>query len=176
MYGYEGASLSVLQEVTGLTKGSLYGNFSDKQEIATEVFRYSMAKVREFVSGKIEGKKTAREKLIALVSFYADYVFNPPIPGGCPLLNHAVDADDHHSFLRETVASEIDRTIRFIASVLDEGKKNGEFSREIKSLELATIFFTSIEGALMVSRVSNSDVPMKIVVRHCKSILDTITI
>jgi TetR/AcrR family transcriptional regulator, transcriptional repressor for nem operon len=174
-HGFDGATLGLLQEATGLTKGSLYGNFSDKQEIAKAAFRYSMERVREFVGGKVQYQKSAKQKLLALLTFYSDYVFNPPIAGGCPLLNNAVEADDHHTFMKKTVASEIDKTISFISSLLEDGKKNGEFRKDIKCAELATIFFSSIEGAIMVSRVSGSDAAMKSVFRHCKYLLDTIS-
>lgn len=173
--GFEGTSLSVLQEVTGLTKGGLYGNFRDKEEIALEAFHYSVEKVRDAMRAELKDVKTAREKLLTLISFFARYVFEPPVPGGCPLLNHAVEADDAHTTMKEAVADRIGQVISFIANVLDEGKRKGEFRRDVKSRELAVLFFTSIEGAIMISRVSGSDSTMRIVVRNCKKILDQIS-
>ncbi len=174
--GFWGTSLSDLQVATGLTKGSLYGNFSDKEEIAREAFYYAMQQTRAFVRDRMNRKETARGKLIALLSFYSDYVFNPPIPGGCPLLNSAVEADDFNLTMKEAVAEEIAKTIGSIAELLELGKRSGEFRRDFKVKELATVFFTSVEGAIMVSRVSGTDTAMKIVVRHCKGLLDQITI
>lgn len=174
--GFQGTSLSDLQKATGLTKGSLYGNFSDKEEIAKEAFYYAMRQTRAFVLERMNGKSTARGKLVALLSFYADHVFNPPIPGGCPLLNSAVEADDFNLPMKKAVAEEIAHTIRSIARLLEEGKRNGEFRTDFKAKELAIVFFTSVEGAIMVSRVSGSNLAMKIVVRHCKNLLDQITI
>lgn len=174
--GFQGTSLADLQDATGLTKGSLYGNFSDKEEIAREAFCYAMDEIRSFVRQRMNRKGTAREKLAALLSFYAEYVFNPPIPGGCPLLNNAVEADDFHPDLKNLVATEIENTIAAIAQILEQGRKSGEFKRDLRVRELAVIFFTSVEGAIMVSRVSGSDRAMKIVVRHCKSLLDQISI
>jgi TetR/AcrR family transcriptional regulator, transcriptional repressor for nem operon len=173
--GYRGTSLSDLELATGLSKGSLYGNFLDKEEIAREAFYHSMAQIRNFVCERLSRQKTARGKLIALLSFYAAYVFNPPIPGGCPLLNTAVEADDFNPPMRTIVSDEIEKTITAIIELLELGKRSGEFVQDFKSRELATLFFASVEGALMVSRVSGSDRAMKIVVRHCKSILDQIT-
>jgi AcrR family transcriptional regulator len=40
--GFAGTSLSDLTEATGLTKGSIYGNFENKEEIAIQVFKYSI--------------------------------------------------------------------------------------------------------------------------------------
>ena len=172
--GYQGTSLSDLETATGLTKGSLYGNFSDKQEIAREAFQYAMGQIRSVVRDRINKKKTARDKLLALISFHADYVFNPPIAGGCPLLNTAIEADDCNPLMKKAVAAEIQKTIDAIAELLESGKKNGEFVRTFKSQELAVVFFTGFEGALMMSRVAGSDKAMKIVVKHCRSLLDQI--
>jgi TetR/AcrR family transcriptional regulator, transcriptional repressor for nem operon len=175
MYGFEGASLSVLQEATGLTKGSLYGNFRDKEEIAVAAFHYSMDTVRRFFNDRISRKTSAREKILAFITVYADFVFNPPIKGGCPLLNNAVEADDSHTTMRKLVSEDIDRTVAYIASLFDDGRKNGEFKKDIKSRELAFLVFSSIEGALMVSRVSRDDASMKAIVKYFKNLLDQIS-
>lgn len=174
--GYAGTSLLDLTEATGLSKGALYGNFRDKEEIAVAVFHYSMEKVKEAVQVKLEKADTYKDKILRLFDFYSQYVFASPIPGGCPLMNYAVDADDHHLFLKKSVAAEIVGTIDFIAKLLEKGRKNGEFNSDIKPKELASLFFCSIEGAIVISRVSSSDTAMKTVIRNCKTILDQITI
>ena len=51
--GYAGTSLIDLTKATGLSKGALYGNFSNKEEIAMSVFQHSMEKVREAAQTKI---------------------------------------------------------------------------------------------------------------------------
>jgi TetR/AcrR family transcriptional regulator, transcriptional repressor for nem operon len=175
MYGFEGTSLALMQEATGLTKGSIYGNFRDKDEIAIETFRYSMEYVRKFFRDRIELKKSAVQKLMTFVTVYADFVFNPPIPGGCPLLNKAVEVDDDHPSMRAVVKEEMEKVIDFVTSLFDEGRKSREFRADIKSRELAYVFFTSIEGAIMVSRATNSDVAMKAVVKQCKNLLESIS-
>ena len=38
--GYAGTSLAHISEATGLTKGSIYGNFANKYEVAKEVFLF----------------------------------------------------------------------------------------------------------------------------------------
>jgi AcrR family transcriptional regulator len=173
--GFHGTTVSDLETATGLTKGSLYGNFSDKEEIAREAFYHSLTQIRDFVRERMNQKETARDKLIALLSFYAAYVFDPPIAGGCPLLNTAVEADDFNPMMKKVVSDEIEVTVSAIAGVLESGRRSGEFVRNFKPRELATIFFTCVEGAIMVSRVSGSDKAMKIAVRHCKSLLDQIS-
>jgi TetR/AcrR family transcriptional regulator, transcriptional repressor for nem operon len=173
--GYEGTSLSDLIDVTGLTKGSLYGNFRDKEEISTEAFHYSIGKVKDMMKKELEGAMTYKKQLVALLDFYARYVFDPPIPGGCPLLNTAIEADDHHTSMRKVVTKELLSTIDFISSLIKKGIAAGEFKKNIKPHELAYTFFCSVEGALMFARVERSREPMDIIVRHCKNILEQIS-
>src|ERR1700722_8888899 len=43
--GYAGTSLSDITAATGLTKGSIYGNFADKDEVALAAFDYNIGKL-----------------------------------------------------------------------------------------------------------------------------------
>jgi TetR/AcrR family transcriptional regulator, transcriptional repressor for nem operon len=174
--GFDGTSLADLTKATGLTKGALYGNFRDKEEIGTEAFRYSIAKVREVGRKKMEAAQTFKMQLLALLDFYSNYVFDPPVPGGCPLLNTAVEADDHRTGMRKVVTQELMKTIDFITQLIKDGMAAGEFKPDTKPYELAYSFFCSVEGALMFSRVERSREPMDIVVNHCKKMLDQISI
>jgi TetR/AcrR family transcriptional regulator, transcriptional repressor for nem operon len=173
--GFEGTSLTDLTEATGLTKGALYGNFPSKEKIASAAFHYSMKKVRELVKKDLDECVTYKEKLVALLNFYSTYVFNPPIPGGCPLLNSAVEADDNRSRMRPVVAKEILSTVDFIKALIDAGITSGEFKKNTDAQQLAYTFFCAIEGALMFARVERSREPMDIVVKHCIKLLDEIT-
>jgi TetR/AcrR family transcriptional regulator, transcriptional repressor for nem operon len=174
--GFDGTSLTDLTEATGLSKGAIYGNFSDKEEIATEAFRYSIGKVKELVLNRMEGVQSCKGQLLALLDFYSEYVFNPPIKGGCPLLNASVEVDDHHHSMRRVVVKELSDTVAFISNLLEEGIRKKEFRKDIKCQELAYVFFCSIEGALMFSRAERSRQPMDIVIKHCKNILKNISI
>lgn len=174
--GFEGTSLSDLTEATGLTKGALYGNFSDKDEIAVEAFKHSVKTVKRMVREHLLPGKSYRKQLSLLLDFYAKYVFEPPVVGGCPLLNSAIEVDDHRTSMRGIVASELVSTIDFITSLLTKGIRAKEFKKDIKPRQLAYTFFCSVEGALMFSRVEKSREPMDIIVKHCKKILDDISI
>ena len=173
--GFHGTSLTELTAATGLTKGALYGNFQDKEEMALEAFQYSITKVREVVNQELSGALTCKEQLIALLSFYSNYVFSPPIPGGCPLLNTAIEVDDHRTSMRRVLVKELHHTIGFIQNLLQRGMEKNEFRQDIDPAGIAYILFCSIEGALMFSRAERSREPMDIIVQHCKNILDQIT-
>ncbi|HYG01689.1 MAG TPA: TetR/AcrR family transcriptional regulator [Chryseosolibacter sp.] len=173
--GYDGTSLSDLTDATGLSKGAIYGNFRDKDEIASEAFLYAIEKVRATARLKLDECLSYKDRLISLLDFYAAYVFNPPIKGGCPLLNHAVEIDDHHPEMRKVVVKELLRTISFITELIGLGIEAGEFKKDTDARRIAYVIFCSIEGALMFSRAEKSIEPMDIIVKHCKDIIQQIS-
>ncbi|RZL99390.1 MAG: TetR/AcrR family transcriptional regulator, partial [Pedobacter sp.] len=51
--GYAGTSMNDLTAATGLTKGAIYGNFENKDEVAVAAFDYNFSKITEHLKGKI---------------------------------------------------------------------------------------------------------------------------
>jgi AcrR family transcriptional regulator len=172
--GFAGTSLADLCAVTGLTKGAVYGNFKNKEELAAAAFAWSVSKVKSAGTHQIARQNTYCGKLFALLDFFADYVLNPPIKGGCPLLNTAVEADDGRPGIKPVVSKEIDGVMMWIAGMLDKAKKAGELRNEFSSKAYAVFFLCSIEGAIMYARVSASEEPMKTVIRNIKSIVNSL--
>lgn len=174
--GFAGTSLTDLTTSTGLTKGALYGNFHNKEDLAMEAFRYAVQNVKDLIKNRVEKEITYKRQLRAMLDFFAAYVFNPPVPGGCPMLNAAVDSDDHLPGMRRVVVKELMSTVMFIYNLLNKGVRAGEFRKDINARELAYTIFCSVEGAIMFSRAERSEEPMKIIVKHCKKLLNEISI
>jgi TetR/AcrR family transcriptional regulator, transcriptional repressor for nem operon len=173
--GFDGTSLADLEAETGLSKGALYGNFRDKETLAAQAFAHSTARIKHLMLEELKGISSHRGKLFALLDFFARYADRPPIAGGCPLMNLAVEADDNRISMRPVVAGEINRMVRFIDALIRKGIRSGEFKKDTDHRALAYTFFCALEGAIMFSRVERSREPMHIIVDHCKTKLDQIT-
>ncbi len=154
--GYAATSIADILDQTGLAKGCLYGHFDSKDQLAEAVLSLSFEKVAMAVKISTESKVTPREKLIALLEFYENYSVNPIIKGGCPLLNAAVDADDQYSELSKIASKFMNRSVLFIASIIQLGKERKQFQASIEPLEEAKYIFATIEGAIMMSKLANS--------------------
>ena len=65
--GYQRTTMSTLTRALGLTKGAIYGHFTDKDELAVEAFRYSVRQMSERLrrssSGLIKGRWTSCAQL-----------------------------------------------------------------------------------------------------------------
>jgi TetR/AcrR family transcriptional regulator, transcriptional repressor for nem operon len=70
-----------------------------------------------------------------------------PIPGGCPLFNTAVDADDGNPVLRELAVRALRGWRDDLIQAVKRGMERSCIKREINPKELADIIIFSLEGA-----------------------------
>lgn len=153
--GYAGTSLTDMTNATKLTKGSIYGNFANKDEVALAVFDHNLKKVNSIFQQQIVKYSSAKDKLMVYGNVYADFE-NYPFPlGGCPILNTAIESDDTHPALRSKVAAAIDGWKKNIMGILEEGKKNKEFDKNINTEQIALTIIALIEGGIMISRTTS---------------------
>lgn len=152
--GYVGTYLSDLTEATGLTKGSIYGNFKDKNEVALEAFRYNYRFQTATLLDKIEEQQNAVDKLVVFMDFYkASYkaIFKN---GGCAILNTAVDADNGNESLRVEVVKKIQDWHHLIVSILSEGMDKGEI-RPLLANDYAYRMIALVEGSILIAKTLN---------------------
>lgn len=172
--GFAGTTMSELTAATGLTKGSIYGNFSTKEEVAVEAFQYAVAKMRAELNAVTKLYQSPLEQLIGIIDYLRTYVLQPPVPGGCVLLNTAVEADDNNPVLKGRVSGELKKIVDTIHGLLKKAVAAGEIVRDCETRTLAYNIFCAIEGAVMMSRVQNSTKPMQEVSAFWKQYLDTL--
>jgi len=152
--GYAGTSLSDLTEVTGLTKGSIYGNFVNKDEVALAAFDHNWKTVQNIVKGQMKGKATIREQLLVYVDVY-EHFFSQPFPvGGCPILNTSIEADDTHPMLKKKAVEGIVQWKNSIVALIEKGIETKEFSTDVQAEEVAWGIIALIEGGIMIGKVT----------------------
>lgn len=152
--GYTGTYLSDLTEATGLSKGSIYGNFKDKNEVAVEAFKYNYKFQTDKLLSVIEKEKSADKKLLAFLNYYKTAY--PAIfeNGGCAILNTAVDADNGNEQLKQEVIKKIDGWSDTIIVILEEGITKGEL-KPINTKEYSYKMIAMIEGSIFLSKTLN---------------------
>jgi TetR/AcrR family transcriptional repressor of nem operon len=156
--GYAATSMSDILKATGLAKGGIYGNFSSKDEIASEAFDYSYQKVMDAIRFKTRQHTTASGKLNAIYQFYRNYTVNPEINGGCPILNTAIDADDNLPFLKRKAADALREILTALEIIITAGVESGEFYNTLDARKEALFIFGLIEGGIMMSKLTDSPV------------------
>lgn len=168
--GFEGASLGELMTATGLEKGGIYRHFTGKEELAAEAFDYTWAVARELRMQGIAEEKTGLGKIRRYIANFVAY--RSPVPGGCCILNTAVDADDGNPILRDRVTKALEGWISRLQTYLRLAAKQGELRPGVDTKAVATMVIATLEGALMMSRLEKSDRALKGVEKYLYSWLD----
>jgi TetR/AcrR family transcriptional regulator, transcriptional repressor for nem operon len=156
MKGYAGTSLQDLTKATGLTKGSIYGNFKNKDEVAVAVYKHSVALLDQRITAFLEPRNSMLDKLLGIVDYYRTNWKQIFEKGGCPMQNASVEADDTLSVLKKPVQTSIRNWVKGIGLVIEKGQRKGEFKKSIEAEEYAYAIITLLEGGIMLGKIMNS--------------------
>ena len=127
--GYSGTSMRDLVRESGLEKGGIYNHFAGKEELALEAFDHAVNIMGERLRSALGGREGALERLFAVIDVLSGLVEEPPVAGGCPILNIAVEADDAHPVLKERAARGATDWLMIIGKIIKEGRERGASGR-----------------------------------------------
>jgi TetR/AcrR family transcriptional regulator, transcriptional repressor for nem operon len=170
--GYSGAALSDLMRATGLEKGGIYRHFESKQELAEEAFDHAWKLAMDSRFEGTEGIPNAVDRLGQFVRNFRERRTGL-VPGGCPLLNTAIDSDDSNPQLRVKARQALSSWLDRLQSIAEEGQRRGEVRSDVDSAKLATLIASTLEGSLMVSRLQRKEEPLDLACRHLEEYLET---
>jgi TetR/AcrR family transcriptional repressor of nem operon len=169
--GFEGTSLSDLMRVTGLQKGGIYRHFSSKEELAIEAFDYAWQKAVERRLEGVDDAKDAVERLAKMIDNFVD-IRTGLVPGGCPLMNTTVDSDDGNPVLRARARGALSGWMARLTKAAAYGIARGEIDSRVDPKALGQLIISTLEGALLISRLENDRAPLDQVRRHLRKYLE----
>ena len=170
-YGFSGFSMSELMKATGLEKGGIYRHFDTKEQLAAEAFEYAW---REALNTRMQDLGTDSNSVEWLKRFIDNFVHRrPSVPGGCPLLNTAIDADDGNPVLRHLALRALRGWRGNLIEVVKRGIERKEIKPGVNPKEVADIMISSLEGALMMSRLEGNRDALLAMQSYLNSYLDT---
>lgn len=152
--GYEGCSMQDILDATGLEKGGVYRHFASKEELAVEAFRYALSNSVKMRTDNLENVHGAVEKLSYVVRRFTEVP--SAMPGGCPLMNTAIDADDGNPALRRLARDGIKDWKARLSRIITDGIRNGEIRKNVEPRRIANTVIATLEGALMISRIEDN--------------------
>jgi AcrR family transcriptional regulator len=162
--GFAGTSLNDMTAATGLTKGSIYGNFGGKDEVALAVFDYNLRKVTQIFESELGKQKSVKEKLLTYTDVYANFQNFPFPAGGCPMQNTAIEADDTHPALKKKAQTAILNWKKLITNLIQQGIDNKEISVDVDPEQFAITMIATIEGMTMISNLTRKPEYRKMII------------
>ncbi|MBY0451286.1 MAG: TetR/AcrR family transcriptional regulator [Cyanobacteria bacterium] len=182
--GYAALTMDDILEATGLKKGALYNHFKDKEALCCEAHRYACQMhariLSEYVQENLKkGKFGAKDKLIAHIDGFMALTQKPGVPGGCPLFNMAMQTAEIARLpelgsqiplaLRETVLSGLNHWSLSLQGIVSEGKMTQEIQASQSASNVSAIIISTLEGALIMTRLYQSWDPLETAAAHLKS-------
>ncbi len=149
--GYAGTSLSDITKATGLTKGAIYGNFKNKEELAVAAFDTTVKKMLRRISDHQATTSSPLKKLFLITDFYRNYYDFSQELGGCPVLNMGVDAKHQNPLLFERVKYTISKIKGNLIKILEAGQQLKEINHKIDSQLYAKRIYTMVIGAIFMT-------------------------
>jgi TetR/AcrR family transcriptional repressor of nem operon len=170
--GYAGTSMSDLTNATGLTKGSIYGNFENKEEVALAVFDFNYSRITQRTAEQIAKAETYHDKLMVYANVYKSVIYNQGNRGGCPILNTAIEADDTNVSLKSKAAQAVLRWENNIARLIEQGIEAGEFKAGVDIRQTSLSIVALIEGGVMISKVTSDTTNMDNILKTVELLID----
>lgn len=170
-HGYSGTSMSDLTKATGLTKGAIYGNFTNKEELAFVAFKYNVDRVVNQISQELSAIESPLNQLYGLTNFYRRYRAYTIEFGGCPIVNIGVDANHDNPALLERVQEVISKLQYLITKMIVKGQEAGEIKKDADAQKYGRLIYTIIEGAVFMTVTMNNDTYLNEMMNHIDAVI-----
>jgi len=172
--GLAATAMSDIMDATNLSKGSLYVHFDNKDVLAEAAVDHNIDQLRKHTMKAMNRFDNPKDKLFAFIDSYRNPL-DPPVPGGCPMLNFGMEADDQNEVVREKVAVAVNKSQQMIVDIIARGIRQGIFKKEWNHKEFATIMFAMIEGGILISKTTRKNDKMAIIGRNLKKMIEAQT-
>jgi len=169
--GYAGTSINDMMLATGLTKGSIYGNFENKDEVALEAFDHNFGMVVFYLRQKMAERSTSIDRLLVYPETYRNFLKIPFLKAGCPVLNTSTEADDTHPLLRERAIHALTFWKNAVEKHIHIGIEKKEIKSNTNAAEFAAILMSLIEGAVMQAKVTGKTTALNVTMNYLEKMI-----
>ncbi|MBN1533303.1 MAG: TetR/AcrR family transcriptional regulator [Spirochaetes bacterium] len=170
--GYAGTSISDITKAIGLTKGAVYGNFSNKDDIALEALEYNFREIYNDITGVLRKVTSICDRLKTFARYYRDNFDAIDAMGGCPILNAAIDSDDGNPHLRKKVQSLLKVWETSLIRIVEKGIERKEINPDTDARAFASLFISLMEGGIMLNKSTGKKTYLDNAVAHIETIVD----
>jgi AcrR family transcriptional regulator len=113
--GLEGVTVRDLAADLGMSKSGVVAPFVSRGQLLETAFDSAVATFRAVVIEPVLAQPPGRDRLLALLDHWVDYLVDCPFPGGCFLTTASVEMDNRAGPLRERTAATVTRWLAFLA-------------------------------------------------------------
>ena len=169
--GYKGSSVAEITKSAGLTRGALYCHFETKEHLALEIIKLFEDKYLNRVIAYVE-----QENGSPLEKFERMMHFNIQFAGEnsdlCVFMT-VISAEicGSRSRLESYIKSIYQRWNEFLTGILKEGKRKGDFKKEIDPEMMARVIIGVHDGVLLQREMNRETIDLPSYTKQFRSLI-----
>lgn len=171
-YGYHGTSISDLNQVLGLSSGSIYKAWGDKRGLfvaALERYIDQRAKAILELTAKAE---SGRDKIAAVLAFYVDASSGDRGRVGCMVVETAVELSVSDPDLAARITAQQSTRRAQLERFIREGRADGSVSTSVDPPLTAELLLMITQGMRIAGKSGSASNRMQRLADHALQLLD----
>ena len=159
--GVSRASIGDVLKATGTKKGSLYFHFQDKDELALAALGEAGEDLHDFVANALAQGATPDEQIAGFLREVLALHRRSGFVGGCVFGNTSLEMADTDERYAQLMQEVFEGWAEQLAKVIARGQDSGRLRPDVPAPALARQLLASIEGGIMLARLSKSEDPLR---------------
>lgn len=169
-HGYASSSINKLVAATGINRGSLYAGFRGKRALFIESLRRYDQRQRALFLAGLSRENGPREAIIA--AFTSAAHGSEEHPGGCLLVNTAMEMAPHDPELQTFVNDAFNAVREFFRDRITQAQADGAINATLASTELAETLLGLFLGLRVLHRSGAPLASRQAIVTRADALLD----
>lgn len=151
-YGFHGTSISDLNASLGLTSGSIYKAWGDKRGLFLAALDRYMTLRGEAIVACLADARLGRDKIEALLTYYAHLSCEASGLTGCLVVETAVELSLADKEIARLITAQQNRRETQLVRLIEEGQRDGSIRKALDASNLAKLLLTLQQGMRVVGK------------------------
>jgi len=156
--GFCSTSINDILEAANTSKGGFYNHFASKEDLFFQVLDEAQRIWREKTLSGLDEIESPVGKTKRLLENYRDRYLSDTenFPGGCIFITFSVELDDQRPHLSKEVSKGFMGLKAMLKRLLDEGREEGELSKNVDTSAITEMLFAGMLGASVIYGLDKS--------------------
>lgn len=156
--GFCSTSINDILEAANTSKGGFYNHFASKEDLFFQVLDEAQRIWREKTLSGLDEIESPVGRTRRLLENYRDRYLNDTenFPGGCIFITFSVELDDQRPHLSKEVSKGFMGLKAMLKRLLDEGREEGELSKNVDTSAITEMLFAGMLGASVIYGLDKS--------------------
>ena len=168
--GFHNTSISEIISATGVKKGNLYYHFASKEDLGLAVLEDAKEEFFLFLDKSLSGADPVAKIINSCQAIFKEQKKNNFV-GGCLFGNTALEMTDSSPEFASVIQEVFDRWTGKLEALLTDTQDAGNLSLKIPPKLLAKTVVATMEGAIMMTRVSKREKDLRDFLEAIKALI-----